>query len=81
MEGGVYMISKGESKAFQVPRKKSLKTNRVYLDIFSTYMQFMNAGLLTDVHESETFLYCHCNAGKTSTNLKGEYGSIDCWLN
>ena len=44
-------------------------------------MYFINVGLLIDFHESETFLYVHCNAGTTSTNLKGDYSSIDCWLN
>ena len=44
-------------------------------------MYFMNDGLLTDVHKSETFLYGQCNSGTMSINLKGEYSSIDCWLN
>ena len=44
-------------------------------------MQFINSNLLTDVLESETFLYSKCNAITTSTTPKGKYGSINCWLN
>ena len=40
----------------------------------------MNSGLLTGVNESEIFLYRHFNAGKTSTKLKEDYGSVDCCL-
>ena len=78
VEGGVSMIVKGERKDFQVPGKKYLKNNHVYLDSCLTYMQFMNADLLTDIHESETFLYGHWNVGTTSKTLKGKYGSIGC---
>ena len=81
VEGGVSMLVKGDSETFKVLGTKSLKTNHVYLDSCLTNMKLMNTGLLTDVHESETFLYGHCNSGTTSTNLKGKYGSIDCWLN
>ena len=81
VEGGVYVLVKVYSKYFQVPGKQSLNTNRFYLDICLIYIQFINAGLLTYVHESETFLYVHQNAGTTSMNMKGEYGSIDFWLN
>ena len=81
VEGGVSMLFKVDSKAFQVPGKQSLKTNHVYLDRCSTYMQSTNTGILTDFHESETFLYGHCNAITKYTNLKGKYIPIDCWLN
>ena len=33
----------------------------------------MIACFLTDVYDSDNFLYVHCNAGATSTNLKGKY--------
>ena len=59
--------------------KKYLKTNRFYLDSCSAYIQFMNAGLMTDVHKPGTLIYGHYNAGTTSTNLKDKYGSMDCW--
>ena len=71
VECSVSMIIKGYIMAFQVPGKKYLKTNHFYLDSCLTYMQFMSAGLLTNVHEWETFLYIHYNSSTVYTNLNG----------
>ena len=37
--------------------------------------------MLSDVHEVSTVLRGNCNAGVTSTNVKGYYGLWEFWLN
>ena len=44
------------------------------------YNQMYNEELLTDTRKN-SWLIGHCNAGTTSTNKKGRFGSIEYWLN
>ena len=74
------LVSDGK-RNLQDQGKKSVDPNQIYLHNCSTSMQIVNPNLLTNVYQVNTCLYGHCNAGTSSTNRKGVYGKIDCWLN
>ena len=66
------------------PEKKArggLLKSRVYLDSCATFNQMVDRQTLTNVYESDDHLVAHCNSGTTTTNLKGAFGKLDCWLN
>ncbi|KAL7470808.1 hypothetical protein ACHAXS_011072 [Conticribra weissflogii] len=58
-----------------------LNKNHVYLDTCSTFHQLVNKDLVSNMHESQTGLVGHCNAGTTTTTTKGKFGSLDVWVN
>ena len=58
-----------------------LHPDRVFLDIYSTFIQMVNRALTTDVHESDSYLFGFCNLGRTATNLKGKFRDTKSWLN
>jgi hypothetical protein len=50
---------------------KHVPRNWILLDNRSTVDVFCNSALQEDIHEAATYMTIHCNAGRTSTNLKG----------
>ena len=40
-----------------------------------------NEELLVDAREGNSCMFGHFNTGTTSTNKKGNLGSIECWIN
>ena len=45
------------------------------------YNHMCNEEILKYVREEKRNIFGHCNTGTTTTNKKGSFGSIECWLN
>ena len=60
---------------------KKLHPTRIYLYICYTYNIMYNEELLVDVIEGNRRIFLHWNSGTTSTNSKGCFGYIKCWIN
>ena len=54
---------------------------KLYLDTCATYHSAFVDWMLSNVHQVNTILRGNCNAGVTSTNVKGTYGLWEFWLN
>ena len=53
----------------------------IYLEKCSTYNYRYNKEILTYAREGNIWLFGHCNTGTKSTNKKGQFSSIECWIN
>ena len=73
-------IMKGND-SHRVTKTNCLYPDHVFLDSCSNFMQMVNCALLTDVHESDSYLFGSCNAGMTATKLNRKFGDIKSWLN
>ena len=62
-------------------QREKIHPTRIYLDRCSTHDRMYNEELLTYVREGNRWLFGHCNEGTTSTNNKGIYFFIACWIN
>ena len=64
-----------------VPGRVTLDKWILYLDTCATYHSAFVDWMLSNVHTMNTVLRGNCNAGVTSTNVKGTYGLWEFWLN
>ena len=62
-------------------KRGKLYPTMIYQYNFSAYNHMYNEELLTDIREGNSWLFGDCNAGTTSTNKKGHFGFIECWIN
>ena len=65
----------------QLRGRVTLHDWKLFLDSCATYHSEFVDWMLSDVHKVSTMLRGNCNAGVTSTNVKGYYGLWEFWLN
>ena len=51
----------------------------VYLDSCTTSSTFVGERLLSNVKDQRKGLAVHCNAGKLTTNRRGDFGRLKVW--
>ena len=80
---GKKTVSSGTLKPEQDKKsaRMTLDSHKLYLDSCATYHSAFVEWMLSDVHTVNTVLRGNCNAGVTSTNVKGYYGLWQFWLN
>ena len=73
-----------ERSQTSLPNKKSktncLPKNQIYLDSYLTYISFFNQELLEVIHEIDTLLLGHTNAGTYKTKWMVNYGDVEAWI-
>ena len=63
------------------PERMTLDTWKLYLDSCATYHSAFVDWMLDNVREVNAVLKGNCNAGVTTSSVKGYYGLFDMWLN
>eukprot|EP00956_Cyclotella_meneghiniana_P000563 scaffold626_cov49-Cyclotella_meneghiniana.AAC.1 len=64
----------------QCIRSGGLRRNYLYLDTCTTNNQVVNPAYLTDIHQAESPLHLHTNAGTSVSRQQGSLGDLLFWL-
>jgi hypothetical protein len=78
-KGFQFIQHNGEISLYSQDESRMVPKTWILLDNQSTLDVFYNPNLLVNIHEADTSMKIHCNAGTAVTNLKGElpgYGMV-----